>query len=187
MFILEEEKKNPMIISLIAALSPEGIIGNKNRIPWKSKEDLQFFRETTMGKPIIMGRTTWDSLNGKPLKGRFNIVLTKNKDKIGTLGDTDEGPLFMGGLTEAFTMLSNQDAEEVFIIGGAQVYDEALRMDYVDQMYINRMKIVDVKGDAWFPFIEESLWIKEESETKFNDFNAYLYTRKREPEDINPL
>lgn len=178
-----EEEVPPMIISIIAAKAKNGIIGNKNRIPWRSKEDMKYFKEMTMGCPVIMGRKTWESI-GRPLVGRLNIVLTKNEDLIGLAGEQEEGPVFIHELTAALTMLEDQGIEEVFIIGGTSIYEKALDLDLVDRMFINEMKLDEVEGDAYFPFIEKSMWEIEKSESEFNDFDAYLYTRKRE-EDIS--
>ena len=176
-----------MLISLIVAMSKDGVIGKDNKIPWRSKEDMTYFKELTMGSPIIMGRKTWDSFPKKPLVGRLNIVLTRNEDLIGLAGDQEEGPIFMHDLTSALTMLDDQGMQEVFIIGGNTVYDEAIRKNLVDRMFINVIKRDDIEGGVYFPFIEPSLWEIEESDTKFNDFVAYLYERKREPEDVNDL
>jgi len=177
-----EEEKPKMVVSLIAAKTKNGIIGKDNRIPWNSKEDMQYFKEMTMGCPIIMGRKTWDSFPKKPLSGRLNIVLTNNDELIGLVGDSKEGPIFMHELTAALTMLEEQGFEEVFIIGGSSVYEKALSLDLVDQMFINQMKFDIQDGDSYFPFIEPTMWNIEKSETEFNDFDAYLYVRKREEE-----
>lgn len=178
-----EESDHQMVVSLIAAVAKNGVIGNGPLIPWKSQEDMKYFKNLTMGSPIIMGRTTWDSLKKKPLPGRLNIVLTKNEDLIGLIGQSEEGegPIFMHDLTPALTMLSENKIEECFIIGGAKVYDTALSLDLVDQMFINHMKF-DATGDVFFPFIEPSMWDVEESVQKYNDFVAKLYIRKRELE-----
>jgi dihydrofolate reductase len=177
-----EEEKIPMTVNIIAAMAPNGVIGNENRIPWRSKEDMKFFKEMTMGAPIIMGRKTWDSFPKKPLPGRLNIVLTKNDELIGLVGDAEEGPIFMHELTAALTMLDDQGFEEVYIIGGSAIYEKSLSLDLVDRMFINVMNLDEIEGDAYFPYIEESMWTKEESDTQFNDFTAYLYERKREEE-----
>jgi dihydrofolate reductase len=175
-----------MITSLIVAMTPKGIIGRNGRIPWKSSEDMKYFKETTMGFPVIMGRNTWDSLRIKPLQGRYNVVITRNTALVGKIVEGENGPWFHDSLEDVLEKFREMDTPEVFIIGGAQIYDEAISKDIVDQMYINIMK-KDVEGDAWFPYIEKTLWQIEKSGTEFNDFDAYLYVRNPEPEEISPI
>ena len=106
-----------MIISLIVAVAENGVIGRNGDLPWRIPADLKFFKETTMGKPIVMGRKTWQSI-GRPLPGRDNIVVTRDKDF------SAPGATVVVGLEAAITAAG--DASEVMIIGGAQIYAEAL-------------------------------------------------------------
>ena len=106
-----------MIISLIVAVAENGVIGRNGDLPWRIPADLKFFKETTMGKPIVMGRKTWQSI-GRPLPGRDNIVVTRDKDF------SAPGATVVVGLDAAITAAG--DASEVMIIGGAQIYAEAL-------------------------------------------------------------
>lgn len=168
-----------LIVSIIAAVSPNGVIGRNGNIPWNCPEDMAFFKMKTMNHPVVMGRTTYDSLKVKPLPDRLNIVLTKNKDLLKTLPPHKFGPYYVDHIKEAIEMVDGK-IDELFIIGGAQIYQEALNIDIVDKMYINVMK-EEVKGDAYFPFIENTLW--EIEKTDKEKFESYVYTRKREPED----
>jgi len=106
-----------VIISLIVAVAENGVIGRNGDLPWRIPADLKFFKETTMGKPIVMGRKTWQTI-GRPLPGRDNIVVTRDKDF------SAPGATVVVGLEAAITAAG--DASEVMIIGGAQIYAEAL-------------------------------------------------------------
>ena len=121
------------------------VIGHDNTIPWYIPGDLKHFKQLTMGHPVIMGRKTYDSI-GKPLPGRFNIVITRNSElKI-------DGCATVSSLTEAVEIAKAKDNDEIFIIGGAQIYEEA--MPIADQIYFTEIKTDGiVKGDALFPEI----------------------------------
>jgi dihydrofolate reductase len=105
------------IISLIAAMAGNRTIGRDNALPWRLPEDLRHFKATTLGKPVIMGRKTWESL-GRPLPGRRNVVVSRNPDY------RPEGGELTGSLAEAIA--ATADADEVFVIGGAELYRQAL-------------------------------------------------------------
>ena len=121
------------------------VIGHDNAIPWYIPEDLKHFKRLTMDHPVIMGRKTYDSI-GKPLPGRFNIVITRNSElKI-------DGCATVSSLTEAVEIAKAKDNDEIFIIGGAQIYKEA--MSIADHIYFTEIKADEiVEGDAWFPEI----------------------------------
>lgn len=165
-----------MIVSIIAGVSKTGVIGFENRIPWKSSEDMKFFKEKTMNHPVIMGRKTWDSLGNKPLKNRTNIVITRDRSKNNVETATDQDVIFCNHLAEAIDSCEG-NTNECFIIGGTQIYSDALNMDLVDRMYINTMNFDNIVGDAFFPFIDAKLWAKQESDIKYTDFIANVYTR----------
>lgn len=174
-----------MIVSIIAAISKNGVIGSNNKIPWKSKEDMAFFKAMTMDCPVIMGRKTWDSLNKKPLVGRFNIVVTSNKELHGMIADNPDGPLFIDSVPHALQLMENNKIERTWIIGGQKVYEDSLSLGLVDEMYLNVMKLDNVQGDAYFPFIEKSHWQVEPNDKKYNDFDSFLYTKIVYSEDHN--
>jgi dihydrofolate reductase len=138
-----------MIISAIVAVSEDHAIGRDNQLPWHLPEDLKFFKRTTMGKPVLMGRKTFESL-GKPLPGRLNIVLSRSKVQL------PEGVLLFHNLQEGISKLKQSDSEEVFIIGGGQIFAET--MDSIDRLYITEVHTTVPDATAFFPAIDHSHW-----------------------------
>ena len=135
-----------MKISIIVARSTQGVIGRDNELPWRLPADLKHFKRTTLGHPIIMGRNTWESL-GRPLPDRRNIVISR------THGFSAEDAETFSSLEGALSACETSD--QVFIIGGAQVYEQAI--EFADEMIITEVQI-DVVGDAHFPEFEEEDW-----------------------------
>jgi dihydrofolate reductase len=168
-----------MIISLITATSYNGVIGKAGRIPWVCKEDMKFFKEKTIGHPVIMGRKTYDSFPEKvrPLPDRFNVVLSRNPGLYGIYEGREEGPLVVSSLAEAIDYVDEMSTE-VFIIGGEQVYKEALDTDIVDRMYINVLH-AKAEGDTYFPYFDLNNWKKTESETVYKEFKSFIFIRNR--------
>lgn len=148
---LNEEKKTRL--ALIAAVAENGCIGIGNKLPWYLPEDLKYFKAITSGKPVIMGRSTFDSL-GRPLPNRTNIVITRNPDYAAA-----EGVRIVHSLDEAIKVAEAvahiAGNEEIVVIGGAQIYAEALSR--IDRMYLTEVK-KSVPGDAFFPKWETSQW-----------------------------
>ena len=134
------------MVSIIVAIAQNGTIGDKNSLLWHIKEDMRFFRTTTSGHPVIMGRKTFESLGSKPLPKRTNIVITRADREF-------EGALTAHSLEEAIRMAGED--EEIFIMGGAQIYREALAV--ADRMYITHVER-DYEGDTAFPEIDYSQW-----------------------------
>ena len=134
------------MISIIVAIAQNGTIGDNNSLLWHIKEDMRFFRTTTSGHAVIMGRKTFESLGSKPLPKRKNIVITRSDL-------TFEGALTAHSLDEAIAMAEGD--EETFIIGGAQIYRAALAV--ADRMYITRVEH-DYQGDTSFPEVDYSQW-----------------------------
>ncbi|MDQ8036321.1 MAG: dihydrofolate reductase [Pedobacter sp.] len=148
---LREEKKPRL--ALIAAVAENGCIGVDNKLPWYLPEDLKYFKAVTSGKAIIMGRTTFDSL-GRPLPNRTNIVITRN-----AAFTAPEGVRVVNSLDEAIAVAEavahiNGD-EEIVVIGGAQIYGQALSK--TDRLYLTEVKKT-VEGDAFFPAWDKSGW-----------------------------
>lgn len=135
-----------MLITIVAAMSRNRVIGIENRLPWRLPMDLRRFRDLTIGKPVIMGRKTFESI-GKPLPGRRNIVLTHNPQLVAS------GCLVAHSLAEALQLAA--PAEEVAIIGGAAVYQEALPL--CQRIYLTVID-ADFQGDAFFPEQKASEW-----------------------------
>lgn len=133
-----------MTISIIAAASQNGIIGANNKLPWRLPADLKRFKELTLGHPILMGRKTFESI-GKPLPGRTNIVITRQKEFACC------GAITASSLEEALRLCG--EAEEVFAIGGATIYEQALPL--ADKIYLTVIH-QDFEGDARFTFDKKS-------------------------------
>ena len=149
------------MVSIIVAIAKNGIIGDNNSLLWHISEDMRFFRETTSGHPVIMGRKTYDSL-GRPLPKRTNVVISRTTKHI-------EGCTVVGSLEEAIALFPKE--EEVFIIGGAQIY--ALAMEVADRLYLTRVEH-DYQGDTSFPEWDESKW-KLISRTPYERGEKYEY------------
>jgi dihydrofolate reductase len=141
-----------MTIALIVAASQNNVIGLNNQLPWHLPGDLQYFKAMTLGKPVIMGRKTFESI-GKPLPGRDNIVISRQADYVA------EGIKLVSSLKQAIELGESinliNGAQEVMIIGGAQIYAESLRM--ADRVYLTRVHR-EVEGDAYFPELEADVW-----------------------------
>ena len=150
------------MVSIIVAIAQNGTIGDKNSLLWHIKEDMRFFRTTTSGHAVIMGRKTFESLGSKPLPKRKNIVITRAERSF-------EGAFTAHSLQEAIAMAEGD--EEIFIIGGAQIYAEALSV--ADRMYITRVER-DYEGDTSFPEIDYAKWqlVSEERYEMGEEFDA---------------
>ena len=141
-----------MIISLIAALASNRAIGKDNALLWHLPEDLRHFRETTRGKPVIMGRKTWESLPEpfRPLPGRHNIVISRDP------AYQANGATLAGSLADALRQAAAQtNAEEVFVIGGEQLYRQALPL--ADRLYLTEIE-QNFAGDVFFPDVQPHDW-----------------------------
>lgn len=159
-----------MRISLIAAVAKNGVIGNGNKIPWRLPSDFAFFKRTTMGKPLIMGRKTFESI-GKPLPGRTNIVVS------GQVGYQPDGVIVINNLGVAIvhgrTIAEADGVDEVMIAGGAVIYDQA--MSVADRLYITHVALTP-DGDAVFPDIDMSHWqVVNEPEVHASDKDNAKY------------
>lgn len=137
-----------MRISIIAAMAKNRVIGKKNTIPWRLCSDLKRFKNLTMGYPVIMGRKTFESI-GKPLLGRLNIIITHRKDYKA------EGCVVVHSLEDAFEAAKVTNRDEVFVIGGAEIYEQALPL--ANKMYLTIVK-ADIEGDAYFPEFNPRKW-----------------------------
>lgn len=149
------------MVSVIVAVAENGVIGDKNSLLWHISEDLRNFKRVTSGHPVVMGRKTFESL-GRPLPNRKNVVITRQDIEI-------EGCEVAHSLDEALAMFSAD--EEIFIIGGAQIYREA--MPIADRFYLTRVHH-SYEGDTSFPEWNESEWQKVDSE-RFERGEKYEY------------
>jgi len=159
-----------LIISLIVAIAQNGVIGKSNgEMSWHVKEEFQHFKNTTLGFPIIMGRKTFETL-GKPLKGRLNIVVSKNQSYKTLFDDV----VVESSLDKAIEHCKNINSERIFIIGGGEIYRQAIT--FVDEMIITFMKF-EAEGDVKFPKINDDEWKRD----KIKDhelFEIFRYLRK---------
>ncbi len=141
-------------LSLIAAYAENRVIGIDNSMPWHLPGDFKYFKATTLGKPIIMGRKTWDSL-GRPLPGRLNIVVSRQAGL--ELAGAEVFPSLETALVRAEQWARGQGVEELMLIGGAQLYGQALEKGLVSRMYLTRVEMAP-EGDAWFPEFDRAQW-----------------------------
>jgi len=148
-------------LCLIVAMAENGVIGKDGDLPWRLPEDMKWFKQTTMGKPIIMGRNTWESLPRKPLPGRANIVLTGNAsyEAEGAIVVND----FASAVQTAMDAARAAEVSEVMIIGGAQLYKMAL--GDVARMYVTEVH-AKIEGDVAFPEFSREGWVETSRERK---------------------
>jgi dihydrofolate reductase len=158
-------EKNKPLISIIAAMSTDRVIGIGNRLPWRLPADLKHFKTLTVGKPIVMGRKTWESLPGL-LPERPHIVISSN------LEYTAEGCTLVGSIEQALAAAG--DVPEVMIVGGATLYQQMI--PFADRMYLTLVH-THIEGDAWFPEFEPNQWRELSREEHVADErNPYDYT-----------
>ena len=142
-----------MQIVLIAAVAENGVIGQGGTMPWRLKSDMQHLRRSTMGKPVVMGRKTYESLHIKPLPGRTNIVVTRDKDFAAP------GVLVTSSLDAALQAARGdtlrRDADAIMVIGGAQIYAQA--MPLADRLEITQVHMKP-EGDSFFAAIDPAIW-----------------------------
>lgn len=160
-----------MVVSIIVAASTNKVIGAGGSLPWKISDDLKRFKRLTMGKPIVMGRLTFDSI-GRPLPGRQNIVITRQRDFSAEACDVVDTP--------AAALRSAGDAGEVMIIGGSQIYE--LFLSKAGRIYLTRVH-AEIDGDAYFPDIDDNDWTLVEREShgasEANEFAFDFLTYER--------
>ena len=152
-------------ISMIAAMANDRVIGKDNDMPWHMPADLAHFKKVTMGKPVIMGRKTFESI-GRPLPGRKNVVITRNLDW------SHEGVDVVDSPDKALALVS--DVEEVMIIGGGNIYSQFLSR--ASTLFLTFIEL-EVEGDTQFPnWLEVGNWVEVESEKHSSDEkNSYNY------------
>ncbi|GAB0153311.1 dihydrofolate reductase [Marinobacterium sp. BA1] len=153
-----------MRLAMIAAQSQNRVIGNNNKLPWYLPEDLKYFKRVTLGKPIIMGRKTFESI-GRPLPGRTNIIITRNPDWT----HYGAGVRVVHSLQQAIELAESlalvNGFEESLVIGGAEIY--ALALPQADRLYLTQVH-AEVQGDAHFPPLDPAQW----REMAREDFSA---------------
>lgn len=159
-----------MIISLIVAVSENGVIGKGNKLPWKLSADLKRFKYYTKGKAVIMGRKTYESI-GHILPDRINIILSQDKMY------KPEKTIVFSAISDAINFVADNNLEEVFIIGGANIYQQTF--DIADRIYLTKVHTTIEEGDAFFHEIDMSEWdiVDEEFVAKDdkNEFDSTFY------------
>ena len=166
-----------MLVSLIVAVAENNVIGKKGQLPWHMPTDMKYFRDTTMGHCIIMGRKNFDSIPDKyrPLSGRTNIIVTHKKDY------SAPGCIVVNSIEESLEKAKQQNESEAFIIGGGEIFSQSMHL--ADKIYLTRIH-ANFDGDVFFPSVNMNDW-KEESVQHFKadeknkyDFSFVVLSRK---------
>jgi dihydrofolate reductase len=153
------------IVSLMVAMAQNGVIGRDNALPWRLPEDLRRFKAATLGKPILMGRKTFESI-GRALPGRLNLVLTRDRDW------SAPGAVVVHSMEEALRAAAG--AEELVVIGGAEIY--RLVMPFARRIYLTHVH-ADVSGDTYFPAFDPTQWVDVASDRHpADEHHAYPVT-----------
>lgn len=159
-----------MKISIIVAVAKNGIIGKSNgEMPWHVKEEFQHFKRTTFNYPVIMGRKTFETL-GKPLKGRQNIIVSRNQSYSVKFQDV----IVLHSLDEAIEYCRAKSEKQIFIIGGGEIYRQAISK--ADEMIISYMKF-EAEGEVKFPEFNKNMW-KVVSTEDYEQFEIFRYERR---------
>ena len=158
------------MINIIVAYNSNRVIGNNGQIPWKIPEDIKRFKKLTWGGKVIMGRKTWDSLPSqfKPLPNRTNIVVTRQNNWH------EDGCSIFSSLDSAFDYAKELSTDPVWVIGGAEIYNQTLQKGIVDKIYATEV-VDDSAGDAFFPKINYDDW--DIDIELFGKYNFVTYTK----------
>ncbi|MBS1754736.1 MAG: dihydrofolate reductase [Ferruginibacter sp.] len=155
------------MLSLIVAAAENNVIGKNNQLLWHLPNDLKFFKNTTWGMPVIMGRKTFESVN-KPLPGRFNFVITRQP------GWKVEGVTVAANLQDALAKAAATNCKEIFIIGGGEIYKQAIEI--ADKIIMTRVHTT-LDGDTFFPEIDEKKWqLITNQDFAIDDKHQYAYS-----------
>jgi len=145
------------VLSLVLAMADNGVIGAKGSLPWRIPEDMRRFKALTMGKPVIMGRKTWESLPQKPLAGRKNIVVTRDQHFAA------EGAIVAASLEQAISEAGKDRPVEIMIIGGAEIYSAALPL--AGRIHLTEVHL-SVDGDTRMPKFDPTRWAERAREER---------------------
>jgi dihydrofolate reductase len=160
-----------MIISLILAASSNNAIGKQNALLWHLPNDLKFFKNTTWGMPVIMGRKTYESIAGEPLPGRFNIIITRKQD----FNPGNESVWVVNTLDQAIAKAKETNCKEVFIAGGGEIYAAALPL--ADRIYLTRVHANFPDAEIFFTGFNENEWtLQSKLDFKADEKHAYDYS-----------
>ncbi|MEO6231304.1 MAG: dihydrofolate reductase [Ferruginibacter sp.] len=164
-----DETPGPLVVSIgmVVAASTNNVIGKDNQLIWRLPNDLKFFKNTTWGFPVIMGRKSYESLN-KPLAGRTNIVVTRKEDWHAA------GVITAPDIKTAIEKATASNAKNIFIIGGGEIYRQS--MEIADAIYITRVHAI-VEGDTLFPEIDKAKWqLISNEDFPVDEKHAYAYS-----------
>ncbi|MFM9863073.1 MAG: dihydrofolate reductase [Micropepsaceae bacterium] len=139
------------VIALIVAVAENGVIGRDGKLPWRIPEDMKWFKARTAGRPMIMGRKTWESFPKRPLPGRTNIVITRDGLYAA------EGAVVVTSLKAALDVAYSEQPEEIMVIGGAEIYRAAL--PFARRIYLTSVH-GDIAGDTRFPVLDRGEWVE---------------------------
>jgi dihydrofolate reductase len=158
-----------MIISLVVAASENNAIGRQNKLPWNLPNDLKFLKNITWAMPVAMGRKSFESINSKPLNGRLNIVITRQRDFKAP------GAVVVESIKDAIFVAGEHDYNELMVLGGGEIYKEAMPM--ADKIYITRVHTVIEDADTFFPEIDAKKWVLTSSQDfPADEKHAYAYS-----------
>ena len=169
-----------MNISLVVAASNNNAIGRNNQLLWHLPKDLRFFKNTTWAMPVVMGRKTFESISGKALPGRLNIVVTRQKDwKVENVSTANS-------LDKAFEIAAAQDYKEIFVIGGAEIYAQTLPI--ASTVYLTRVDTI-IEGDSFFPELGEDWELfsnnSHQKDAKHAyDFHFQIWKKTKSPKHV---
>ena len=160
------DKEHKPLVTIIAAVSENGVIGRGGGLPWHLSDDLKHFKKLTTGHTVIMGRRTFESFGARPLPNRRNIIITRNKKY------SPEGVEVAASFDDALSLSSDDD--EVFVCGGQQVYEQAIPL--AGRMYLSHVEAIIEGGDTFFPEYESDNWqLCDEWRHEPDDLNDYAF------------
>jgi len=155
-----------MIISLVVAASENNVIGSNNQLPWHLPNDLKFFKNTTWAMPIVMGRKTFESMGNKPLKGRLNIIITKQKNWQA------DGVVIVNSFDDALFVTKSHFYKEMFVVGGGEIFEQTIQK--AQKIYLTRVH-TKIEGNIFFPEIDTNKWLLKSSQLNPSD-DKHLYS-----------
>lgn len=167
------------MIALIVAKAADNAIGRNNGLIWHISEDLKYFKRLTTGHPVVMGRLTYESMGGKGLPNRINLVVTRNAAQV--KAETDRDVRFFTSLEAALAEAVRLD-DTVFIIGGGSIYRQAMEQGLADRLYVTEVDLQVPDADTYFPEIDPGKWILQDTGESRRDEKsglAYRFTEYR--------
>lgn len=160
-----------MIVSIVVAAAEDHAIGEGNALLWKLPNDMKFFKNTTWGMPVVMGRKTFESMGSKPLNGRLNIVISRQDNWT----PPQDGLVFAKSLEHAIELAKTADCKEVFVIGGGEIYRQV--MPITEKIYLTRVHTNFPNADTFFePINKEAFHLVDETPMQKDDKHAFAYT-----------